>query len=194
MQKESREAITAALEKHLYGYAAELAKAHLASYPKDGIAWIEFARALTQLSRFGEAEAAFDKAFKHAHKMLREIIFTQRADMYWRQCKYLEAENWYRKAIEVNPSYAGNYVFAGIVAFQRGDLVLAEQVHRQGIACTGECVDESYANLGGVLVVQERYEEAAECFQKAVELDPDYKWAKVRLRDVKKILKLKSRK
>jgi hypothetical protein len=47
IQKQSREAITNALDKHLYGYAAELAKAHLVSYPKDGIAWIEFARALT---------------------------------------------------------------------------------------------------------------------------------------------------
>jgi tetratricopeptide (TPR) repeat protein len=52
--------------------------------------------------------------------------------MYRRQGKYLEAENWYRKAMAVNPSYAGNYVFAGIMAFQRGDIALAEQVLSSG--------------------------------------------------------------
>ncbi len=111
--------------------------------------------------------------------------------MHRRQGNYRKAETWYRKAIRVNPHDAGNYVFLGAVAFRRGDLALAEQVHRQGIACTCGQVDESYLNLGGVLLAQERYEEAAECYQKALTLDPNYKLAKLRLRDVNKILKLK---
>jgi len=191
MQNESREAISSALDKGLYGYAVELAKSHLESYPKDGIAWIEIAKAYTQLSRYDEAEAAFDKAYKHAHTMLREMIYVKRAGMYQRQGRPFDAEKCYKKAIAENPTYAGNYVFLGILAFRRGDLALAESIHRQGAACVGECADECYANLGGVLVAQQRYEEAEECFQKAIELDPNYKWAKFRLRDVKEIRKLK---
>ena len=191
MQKESRDKVLAASNKYLHGYVVELAKVHLESYPKDAIVWIEFARALSLLSRYDEAETAFDNAFAYALEILREIIFTERVFMYQRQGNYLEAEKWCRKALEANPDYAGYYVLLGVVLFRRGDLVLAEHVLRQGILCTGECVDESYLNLGGVLVAQARYEAAAECYQKAIELDPEYKLAKLRLRDVKKIIKIK---
>jgi tetratricopeptide (TPR) repeat protein len=194
VQTKRRDAIIAAAGQYLYGYVVELDRAHLQSYPDDGIAWIVFAEALTELSRYDEAEAALDKALIYAHEMLKEIIFTRRAEMYQRQGKYLEAEIWYRKAIEERPDYAGNYIMPGLLAFQRGDFALAEHVHHQGIACSGERMDECYAHLGGVLVAQERYEEAEACYLKALEIDPHYKWAKLCLRDVKKILKLNHKK
>jgi tetratricopeptide (TPR) repeat protein len=40
-----------------------------------------------------------------------------------------------------------------------------------------------------VLRAQERYEEAAECFERALELDPKYAAAKKALRDVRRALR-----
>ena len=77
---------------------------------------------------------------------------------------------------------------------------LAEQRLREALECDGDETkdekDEAYLNLGVVLLAQERYEEAAQCYQRAIEIDPEYRLAKWLLRDVKKILahnKLKKR-
>ena len=44
-------------------------------------------------------------------------------------------------------------------------------------------------NLGLVLLAQERFEEAAECFREAIHLDPGYRAAKKALRDVEQCLR-----
>ena len=194
-QEKSVDAIISALDKGLYGYSAELAQRHLQEYPRDDFAWAQLARGLTQLSRYTEAEEALHNALQYAFKdaHIQAVISVLRGDVYARQGQRLQAEEWYRKAVKFKPDYAGYYVTLGISTFRRGDLELAEQIFRQGAACGGECADESYGNLGGVLVAQQRYEEAAECYQKALELTPDYKWVKLRLRDVKKAIQLKSK-
>ena len=51
------------------------------------------------------------------------------------------------------------------------------------------CIDEAYFNLGGYLLSLKRYSEAKECYQKAIELDPDYDIAYKRLADVNRTLR-----
>lgn len=191
MKNISRNFISDAMDEDLYGYAVELAKAHLDLYPKDDFVWFELGRAFTELSRFEEAEKAFESTYEHAPETVREIIFTARGRMYKRQGNYQEAENWYRRAVEVGPDNANNYIYLGILLFQRGDINLAVETYRQGINCSEGCVDECYANLGSVLVAQEKYEEAVECFKAALKIDPQYKWAQLRLLDVQEVLNFK---
>jgi tetratricopeptide (TPR) repeat protein len=49
-------------------------------------------------------------------------------------------------------------------------------------------VDEAYFNLGLVLRAQERYQEALACFEKALELTPDYREAITAKSDVEKAI------
>ena len=52
-------------------------------------------------------------------------------------------------------------------------------------------MQEIYAKLGGVLMAQERYDEAVECFECSLEIDPDYEFAPtLRLKDARKTLKM----
>lgn len=192
-QKKSRDAIYAA-DKCLHGYVVELCKIHLHLFPTEDIIWLHYARSLSQLSRFSEAENAFDQAFTQSDKRdkpLHSIIFSSRGELNQRRGTYAEAEEWYLKAVETNPKVTGNRIFLGVLTFRRGDLKLAEQRLREAVECGGDEEDEAHYNLGGVLMAQERYEEAQQCYQRAIELCPNYKQAKLRLRDVKKILAAK---
>lgn len=193
MQKASRDAIVAAQNEGLLGTTVEMARAHLALYPTDERVWLILGRALGELSRFAEAEAAFERA--SSQENLRKFVYTARGHMEQRRGNYLEAERWFSEAIVAHPEPTYVHVFRAVVTGRRGDLKLAEQRYREAIAvCRAEdddALDEIYANLGGVLVAQERYDEAAECFERALEIDPDYEFAKIRLKDVRKLLKLR---
>lgn len=191
-QKESRDAIYSASEKDLTGYVVELCKIHLRLHPKSVSVWVDYGRALKELSRFAEAEDAFDQALANCkdEKQWQSIVFSSLADLNKRRGDYAESERYYLKAIEATPEHDWNYIFLGVITFGRGDLKLAEERLQNAIKCGGDGKDEAYFNLGGVLMAQERYEEAQQCYIRAIELCPDYKLAKLRLRDVKKILAL----
>lgn len=192
-QKESRNAISDATDKDLWGAVVELSKAHLRSYPDDGRVWLELARALYTFSRYEEAEHAFEQALAHCPQRFHGVVFGLRGNMEQRRGNYGEAEKFYLRAIEAAPKANYLRIYLGVLTFRRGDLKLAEQHYREAIATEGDEVDEAYANLGNVLVAQERYEEAVECYERAIEIDPNYKFAKLRLRDVRKILKLRQK-
>lgn len=187
-QEQSRDEIYAALENHLHGFVVELCKSHLQSYADDGEIWLAFAQALSRFFRFDEAEEALDRAFALCAPPLHAFIFSERGHLDSSRGAYLRAEQWFLKAIEANPQAVHGRVFLGAVAFKRGDLKLAEKRLREAVECGGDEIDEAYFNLGGVLMAQERYEDAAQCYRRAIELDPQYKQAAERLRDVKKIL------
>jgi tetratricopeptide (TPR) repeat protein len=104
------------------------------------------------------------------------------------QGRYDEAEEWYRKAVELKPEGAGRRIFLGALLAQKGDLSGAEACHRKATQCVGGCVDEAYLNLGLVLRAQERYEEALECFNKALEITSDYEEAMVGKSDMEKVI------
>ena len=50
--------------------------------------------------------------------------------------------------------------------------------------CKEGCIYEAHHNLGLVLRGQGRLDEACKCFEKAIELDPEYDAAKEALTDV----------
>ena len=192
MQKASRDAIIEAQEEGFLGATVELARAHLEIYPDDAAAWFFFGRALGRLSRFDESEAALEKAIMESEGRMRSSVYTERGHINRRRGDCIEAEAWFSKAIALEPQLSYNHVFRAVVTGRRGDLTLAEQRYREAIAvCHADGLDEIYANLGGVLVAQERYAEAIECFERALEIDPDYEFAQIRLKDARKAAKLR---
>ncbi|HEU0039702.1 MAG TPA: tetratricopeptide repeat protein, partial [Verrucomicrobiae bacterium] len=64
--------------------------------------------------------------------------------------------------------------------------------YRSALKCSEGCIEEAYFNLGGVLLAHRRYEEAIECYRKALNIDPKYGIAKKRLRDAELALRFKN--
>ena len=81
-------------------------------------------------------------------------------------------------------------MFIGAILAIQGRLEEALEVHREGTRCVGECVDEAWGNIGLILRAFERYDEAVEAFERAIELDPDYDLAKKELADCREALEL----
>ena len=194
MQKAGQAAIFAAEEAGLLATTVELARAHLKTHGDDAKVWLTLGAALSELSRFAEAEVAFERAL--SQEKLRVFVYTARGHMAQRRGDYLDAEHWFSRAIEIDPKPTYSHVFRAVVTGRRGDLKLAEQRYLEALAvCRVEEFDEFdefdeiYANLGGVLVAQERYVEAVECFERALEIDPDYAFAQIRLKDARQLLK-----
>ena len=65
-------------------------------------------------------------------------------------------------------------------------------LYRRAVQCHKGCVDEAWYNLGLVLRALERYDEALECFGRALAIDPQYKDARLAKRDVAKVLRLRA--
>ena len=162
-------------------------------FPDEGPSWLEYVVALGKLSRYADADTAFERAYELADDGNREYLYIRRGLSCQRKGDFEEAEKWLREAQKLNPRTARHLVFLGVLKFRAGELDKAEEILREATKTTAECVDEAYFNLGGVLTAKGRYEEAANCYEKAVEIDPEYQIAKNRLKDVKKALKIKGK-
>jgi tetratricopeptide (TPR) repeat protein len=168
--------------------AVELAKVFLGRYPTSATARVFMGMALRDMRRFDEARWAFDDGLMLYPDEDPAWIYIQIARFHEMRLDYLEAEYWYRKAIEAEPRDAGHRIFLGGMLARLGRLDEAEAEHRDATGCIDGAVDEAYLNLGLVLRAQERYVEAFDCFRRAIALDPNYKAAKRALKDVKRVI------
>jgi tetratricopeptide (TPR) repeat protein len=165
------------------------AREYLADDPDKGPAWMLLGSALTDLARYDEARDALARAFALCPAGKRQFMYREIGHFHKARGRYARAAEWYRRMIEAEPENAGGYIFLGCVLARQGRLGEAEDVHRAGTACAEGCIDEAYLNLGLVLRAQERLIEAKECFERALELDPDYQAAREALRDVRRTLR-----
>ncbi|MFC1701998.1 tetratricopeptide repeat protein, partial [Pseudomonadota bacterium] len=85
--------------------------------------------------------------------------------------KIAEAEAIYLDILENYPEHAQARHLLGVVCLQRGQLPEAEDNLRKAIALDNKQA-AFYSNLGNVLGVQNRTEEAYQCFTQALRLDP----------------------
>lgn len=165
------------------------AREYLAEDPGCGPAWMILGSTLTELARYDEARDALGRAFALCPTGKKRLMYKELGDFHSARGRYGRAAEWYRRMIEAEPGNAGGYIFLGGVLACQGRLGEAEDVHRAGTACAQGCIDEAYLNLGLVLRAQERLIEAKECFERALELDPDYQAAREALRDVRRTLR-----
>ncbi len=171
-----------------YAYALEMSRDLLQQWPDYDIGWLLQGVMLYELARYDEAE----KTLRRAVQLIPDGSLDHGYVHLGHLCKdrgdYDDAERYYRKALELAPDNAGRHIFLGAVLARKGDLVAAEKVHRDGTRCPRGDIDEAYLNLGYVLRAQERYDEALDCFTKALELTPEYEEAIVAKRDIEKVL------
>ena len=144
---------------------------------------------LIDLAQYELASEALQRADICVPKKHRHLVVSRWAHLAKAKGQFAAAEALYWEAHKLAPDDAGYLIFAGSVAFRDGRVERAEELARKAIACPRGCIDEAYFNLGGYLLSQKRYAEAKECYQKAIEMDPDYDVAYQRLADVNRTLR-----
>jgi tetratricopeptide (TPR) repeat protein len=181
--------LRAAHKADLPALTAARARDFLKEFPEGGPAWKILGSALIDLARYPEAELAIKKALSLCPPEKLWIPLAEMGHLCKSRGDYNSAAAWYRQAIEAVPREASGHIYLGGVLAKSGRLNEAEAAHRAATGCIEGCRDEAFLNLGLVLRAQERYEEAAACFERALELDPKYDAAKKALRDVRRAVR-----
>lgn len=171
-----------------YAHALELSRELLHNFPDCTVGWLLQGAILYELARYDEAEQVLNEAIQGLSLEHLDHGYVQLAHLHRDRGDYDNAEKWYRKAIELDPDNAGRHVFLGGLLAKRGDFSGAEAAHQKATRCSKGAVDEAFLNLGLVLRAQERYKEALACFERALELTPDYPQAITAKSDIEKAI------
>jgi tetratricopeptide (TPR) repeat protein len=158
-----------------HAHALELSRELLHDFPDFEIGLLLQGIILYELARYEEAEHLLQIVIQDLSPEHLDHGYVHLGHLYRERGDYENAEQCYRKAIELQCDNAGRHIFLGALLAKKGDLAGAEAAHRHATKCTEGPLDEAYFNLGLVLRAQERYREALECFERALELDPQYK-------------------
>lgn len=182
------QAMRLADEMNQVGYARHLCERYLQDHPDHVPTLIRYACILISLAQYSAAQAALDHAQPITPKERLHLVIAQRGHLLEAQGNYVGAEELFMKAHALDPDDATYLIFAGSVAFRRGDIIRAEALARQATGCSDGCIDEAWFNLGGYLLSAKRYSDAADCYRRALDIDPEYDLARERLNDVELIL------
>jgi tetratricopeptide (TPR) repeat protein len=182
------EALRSAHQRDQIGYARHLCELHLQEYPDHVPTLINYACNLTSLAQYSAAQKALDHAQAIVPQERLHLVLAQRGHLLEAEGDFSAAEEMFMRAHELLPDDADYLIYAGLAAFKRGDINRAAELDGRAKKCSEGCIDEAYFNLGGCLLSTRQYSEAADCYRKALEIDPDYEIAKKRLTDVELIL------
>src|SRR5205823_8010725 len=83
----------------------------------------------------------------------------------------LEAEEYFRGAINAQPNYWAAFNNLGEFYFRHGQYAKAEPLFQSVVDLTPDNA-LGFANLGGVYIAEERYEEAIKILERALDLRP----------------------
>jgi len=182
------QALRSADQKEQVGYARHLCELYLKDHPNHVPTLIRHACNLISLAQYSAAHAALEHAQSIVPRKRLHLVLAQRGHLLQAQGDFHAAERMFMQAHDLDPDDATYLIYAGGVAFQRGDIDRAQKLTGQATHCSEGCIDEAWFNLGGYLLSAERYREAADCYRKALEIDPEYEIARVRLKDVELII------
>ncbi len=121
-------------------------------------------------------------------RSLMALISEQKGFIYESQGRYRVAAGWFQRAAVLEPENATHWASQGSCEARRGNLAEAERLFRQATHCSTGSLKKAWQGLGLVLRSQERFDEAAECFRLALQLDPDNEASQFALMDVQKAM------
>jgi tetratricopeptide (TPR) repeat protein len=185
------EEIALADERDQTGYTRYLCELYLKDYPDHWPTLIRYAGSLISLGQYPAAQIALDQAQANVPEKYRHLVLSQRGHLLKAQGDFAGACELYLQAHKISPDDATYLIFAGSVAFDQGDIARAQALTRQATQCSEGSLDEAWFNLGGYLLSDRQYTEAADCYRRALAIDPDYQIAKDRLADVELIVQHK---
>jgi tetratricopeptide (TPR) repeat protein len=176
-----------ASNRHRCHLAVELGHRYCRRYWQHAAAWLFYGRALTEAARYAEAREAMSRALELAPPERRATILAQRGHTEALAGDFASAEAWYRQAFDAAEIDDEERLYLGEILFRQGRLKEAEVSLRTVTAAWNESLGEAWHLLGEVLASQERYAEALDCFERAVESAPDCRKHARRVRELKKL-------
>jgi tetratricopeptide (TPR) repeat protein len=180
----TRELVEAAFRRNHAATAVALASRWLKHHPEDIWTLFKYAEFLYSMARYDEATHVYEGALATFPDQ-RWAIFNQLGRMCDYRGQLSEAEQWFRKAVEIEPDEVCAYIFLGSCQARQGKVKDAEATLRAATTWTGHSLlHEAYHNLGLVLRGQGRLNDAAECFQNAIGARPGCSEAVEALSDV----------
>jgi tetratricopeptide (TPR) repeat protein len=181
-------ALATADEKDQIGYTRYLCERFLAHHPDHVPTLIRYANNLISLAQYDAAEAALDHAQSKVSAKRLHLVLAQRGHLFEAKGDFLNAKRLFMEAHQLDPADATYLIYAASASFRAGDIDRAQKLASKAADCKEGCVDEAWFNLGGYLLSDKRYHDAADCYRKALEIDPNYEIAKERLEDVELII------
>jgi tetratricopeptide (TPR) repeat protein len=152
--------------------------------PDDANALVLQGRLLASLARYGEAEESLSRALTLFADDSAYAVYRELGHLYesWGRLELALAE--FEKVIALRPEHASGHIYAGAILARMGRFDEAIASHTRATQCSEGQVHEAYFNLGLVLRALERFAEAKNSFERALELDPTYSEARAALFDV----------
>lgn len=143
-------------------------------------------RAKTQLflSQFDDSEAVQDSllTFLEATEPENLLVLEVKAHLLFRE-RDPQADEIYRRILEIDPNFASAYNMLGYAAAARGDYEQAVEYLRK-YAFVAPDLANPHDSLGEVLTMIGRYDEAANEFRTALKIQPDFHYSLINLGEV----------
>ncbi|MEM7386444.1 MAG: hypothetical protein AAF514_16000, partial [Verrucomicrobiota bacterium] len=140
--------LTEADEAEQTAYTRHLCEAVLDKWPDHGPTLIRYACALIELALYDRAASVLDHAEAVVPEERKHLVLAQRGHRLEHMGDFSGAEQQHLKAHAHDPDDATYLIYAGSVAFRRGDVHRAEQLARQALQCSDGCLEEAHFNLG----------------------------------------------
>ena len=180
-------------DQEAFSAAVIALRAHLEGDPTDSFAWMTLGNAYKVLSRFGDARSAMDQALLHASDERRWMVMTRRASLEEKSGHHEGCETWYERAF-AEPDFSESrwpHVLRGANLLRLERFADAERLFRNATELDseydGDDLDEAWHMLGVSLLAQERLEEAAEAFRRALDVNPESEISRKQLEGLKQV-------
>lgn len=146
------------------------------------------AKSFHKLSRVREAIVEARKSLAGAPLDFRHHAYCSLGEILFDTGRFEEAVEQFQEAIRHNPKDANAYYHLGGIYALRGQFKKSSELRERATQCKAGTIDEAWLNLGYLRAAQERYLEARDCFQRALEITARYREARVGLREIELIL------
>ena len=191
LHKRLRNSIYKASWKDEHALVVELAKQYLALHPHGATVWLSLGHALTELSRYEEAEQALTVELAPGFETLQRLFWRERGHLERRRGDLLKARQWLELSLEADSAQEDVFVRVelGHLALRLGALQEAESHFRSALDDGNfESQGADFFRLGEVLVAQNRIEEAVHCLRQAAMFSPKSKIVRTKLRELEQVM------
>lgn len=184
--KKLQQQLISASDSNLLASTVRLADEYLAMSPGSVRALMDKAHALAGLARYEESLGVYQAAIENLQDgQSPDAIYGEIGNLYRVKGEFSQAIVYYRKQIESDPDDVTGYLFLGTLQLQQGEISAAQETLQSANQCSSGCLEELKLALGNTMRAMGDYEQAAACYNEALQLSPGDALAKAALKDVR---------
>lgn len=151
-----------------------MSEAYLADFPTATNVWLKRGTILTTLWRYEEALEHFENALELDVPQLNSTIWREKGELYRKSGDFVKAIGCFLQATSIDVDQGYSWSLVGETELLCGDVEQAEKTLRYALTLDSEDEDLIYDVLGRVLTALQRYDEAAACYERTLELYPGH--------------------